>query len=109
MYGQETLERLRFIKRAQAVGFSLDEIRQLVTLDRHGLEQCSRVRNLVAAKLAELDERLSELRAFRRSLVGSLHECDATLAGQRDGDCPVVELGAPGKRAPQHGALTREH
>ena len=109
VYGRETLERLQFIKRAQAVGFSLDEIRQLVTLDRHGLEQCGRVRNLVAAKLADLDERLSELRAFRRSLVRSLRECDAALAGQRDGDCPVVELGAPGQRPPQRGALKREH
>ena len=65
--------------------------------------------SLVAAKLADLDERLSELRAFRRSLVRSLRECDATLAGQRDGDCPVVELGAPGQRPPQRGALKREH
>ena len=109
VYGKETLERLRFIKRAQAVGFSLDDVRQLVTFDRHGLEQCSRVRNLVATKLVELDERLSELRAFRRSLVGSLRECDAALAGQRDDECPVVELGAAGKRAPRRGALTREH
>ena len=108
VYSQSTLERLRFIKRAQAVGFSLDEIRQLVTFDGHGLEQCSRVRNLVAAKLAELDERLTELRAFRRSLVGSLRECDATLAGLRDGDCPVIEVGVPGQR-PRRGALTREH
>ena len=103
VYGKETLERLRFIKRAQAVGFNLEEIRQLVTFDGHGLEQCSRVRNLVATKLVELDERLSELRAFRRSLVGSLRECDAALLGQRDAECPVVEMGAPGRRPPRRG------
>ncbi len=108
VYGKETLERLRFIKRAQVVGLSLDEIRQLVTFDRHGLEQCSRVRDLVVIKLAELDERLSELRAFRRSLVGSLRECDAALAGQRDGECPVVALGAPRRLAPRRGAMTRD-
>ena len=109
VYGTVILERLRFIKRAQSVGLSLDEIRQLVTFDGHGLERCSRVRNLVATKLAELDERLSELRAFRRSLVGSLRECDAVLAGQRDAECPVVELGAPGERPPRRGTLKREH
>ncbi len=59
MYGKATLERLRFIKRAQAVGFSLDEIGQLVTFDGQGLAQCSRVRNLVSTKLVELDKRLS--------------------------------------------------
>ena len=109
MYGKATLERLRFIKRAQAVGFSLDEIGQLVTFERQGLEQCSRVRDLVATKLVELDERLAEMRAFRLSLVGSLRECDATLAGQRDAECPVVELGAPSERALRRGTLKRGH
>lgn len=89
-YGPKTIERLRFIKRAQAVGLSLGEIRQLVTLDEHGLEQCGRVRNLIATKLVALDQRILELRGFRRSLIDTLRECDATLAGQRDGECPVV-------------------
>lgn len=109
MYGKATLERLRFIKRAQAVGFTLEEIRELVTFDGRGLTRCRRVRDLVQTKLAELDERLSELRTFRRALLGSLRECDAVLTRQVDAECPVVEQGAPGQRTPRRGALKREH
>ena len=93
LYGEATLDRLRFIKRAQAVGFTLEEIRELVSFDGRGLKRCGRVRDLVATKLAELDAQLSELRAFRRSLVGSLQKCSVALAGQRDVECPVVETG----------------
>lgn len=109
LYGEATLDRLRFIKRAQAVGFTLEEIRELVSFDGRGLERCGRVRDLVATKLAELDAQLSELRAFRRSLVDSLQKCSAALAGQRDVECPVVETGVvPRRRAPRRGALKRE-
>ncbi len=109
IYSEATLDRLQFIKRAQAVGFTLDEIRELVTFDGRGLHRCRRVRDLIATKLDELDERFSELRAFRRSLVGSLRDCDAALSGQLEAECPVVEHGTPGQRAPRRGALKREH
>ena len=109
VYGEATLERCQFIKRAQSVGFTLDEIRELVTFDGSGSTRCRRVRDLVSKKLAELDERLADLRVFRRSLVGSLRECDIALADQRDADCPVVELGAaPARRAPRRSVLKRE-
>ena len=109
VYDEATLERLRFITRAQAVGFSLEDIRQLVSFDGQGLERCGRVRHLIATKLAELDERLSELRAFRRSLVGSLRACDAVLAGDGDPECPVVDPEKPlGPRAPRERALKRD-
>lgn len=109
IYNDATLDRLRFIKRAQAVGFTLEEVRELVTFDGRGSARCRRVRDLVASKLAELDERLAELRAFRRALVASLRECDTALSGQLDAECPVVEQGAPGQRAPHRKALRREH
>ncbi len=105
IYDEATLGRLRFIKRAQAVGFTLEEIRELVTFDGRGSARCRRVRDLVATKLTELDERLSELRAFRRSLVGSLRGCDAALSSSPDAACPVVEQGTPGRQAPRRGAL----
>ena len=110
IYGEATLERLQFIKRAQAVGFSLAEVRALITFDGRGSARCQQVRDLVAEKLADLDERLSELRAFRRSLVSSLRECESALREQRDPECPVVEQGAPGQRAPRRSALLKgEH
>ena len=102
VYDESMLERVQFIKRAQAVGCSLDDIRQLVSFDGRAGGQCRRVRDLVAQKLAEVDDRLRELRVFRRSLVGTLDECDAVLAQQPDAECPVVVPGAsPRARAPR--------
>ena len=108
-YAEATLERLRFIKRAQAVGCSLEEIRELVTFDGRGSARCRRVRDLIQARLAELNERLSELRSFRHALLSSLHACDAALSREVDAECPVVEQGAPDQRTPRRGALKREH
>jgi len=97
LYSPETVDRLRFIQRAQSMGFTLEEIRELVTFDgQGGIKRCQRVRDLLATKLQELDARLSELRAFRRTLRESLELCDRSLAQHANGECPVVEpLHAP--------------
>ena len=91
LYSPAVPDRIRLIKQAQAAGLTLDEIRELVAFDGRGLERCRRVRGLVEAKLAELDARMAELRAFRRTLRHSLRECEETLSGQADAECPVVE------------------
>ncbi len=109
LYNEVTLDRLQFIKRAQAVGFSLGEVREIITVAGRESAQCRQVRGLVAEKVADVDERLSELRAFRRSLVSSLRECETALREQRDPECPVVEQGVPGRRAPRRGAFKGEH
>lgn len=105
LYSEATLDRLQFIKRAQAVGFSLGEVREIITFAGRGSARCQQVQDLVAEKLADLDERLSELRAFRRSLASSLRECETALREQRDPACPVVERGVPGRRAPRRGTF----
>ncbi len=91
LYSAATLDQVRFIRRAQTMGLTLDEIHELVTFDGRGLKRCRRVRDLVEAKLGELDARMAELRAFRRTLRHSLRECEETLSGQADAECPVVE------------------
>ena len=91
LYGTDAVERLVFIKRAQALGLALDEIRQLVGFDgTRGLSQCREVQPLLRTRLAELDARLRELRALRRSLSQSLQACEQRLAAHPDADCPVV-------------------
>ncbi len=100
LYSGETVERLRFIQRAQSVGLTLDEIHDLVTFDgQGGIKRCQRVRDLVAIKLQDLEAKLAELRAFRRTLRESLELCDRTLAQHANGECPVVE--------PSEGAETQ--
>src|SRR5712691_3591575 len=61
VYPATALNRLRFIKQAQTVGLSLQEIRDLVSYtDRGGLKRCQRVRDLLGRKLADLNARLTE-------------------------------------------------
>lgn len=74
VYGPEVLERLAFIKQAQALGFSLDEIRRIVEDVRQGESPCDEVREIVSRRLAELDDRMRELRRYRKELAEMLKE-----------------------------------
>src|SRR5207253_5130054 len=56
----ETVERVRFIKHAQEMGLSLEEITQLLAT-RGGAAECQKVRDLLYSKLAELDERMKKM------------------------------------------------
>jgi DNA-binding transcriptional MerR regulator len=89
-YGEADVERVRFIKQAQAFGLSLDEIRALMFEGKGGLEQCQRVRDLLAAKLKELDARLVEMRAFRQTLASYLGKCEEALLHADRDTCPVL-------------------
>ena len=97
VYPPQTLDRLRFIKQAQTLGLTLHEIHDLVTYqDQRGLKRCRRVRDLLRAKLAELQAKLIELEEFRSTLSGYLQECERTLAEQggperAEPECPVME------------------
>jgi MerR family Zn(II)-responsive transcriptional regulator of zntA len=90
LYVPETVERLRFIKRAQALGFSLTEIRHL--LDGYqDPEECSQVKHLLEQKIAVLDQKMREIQALRDVLGRYLEACQQALStGQATGTCPVL-------------------
>lgn len=89
LFPQESVERVRFIKQAQELGFSLDEISELLTTG--GAAECRRVRDLLRAHLAELDNRIKAMREFRRKLAGHLAECERELESHgKAAQCPVV-------------------
>jgi MerR family copper efflux transcriptional regulator len=67
-YEPSTLDRLVFIRAAQAVGLSLGEIRGIVALRDDGHTPCGHVLDLLRARAAELDRRIAELRDLRREL-----------------------------------------
>lgn len=75
-YDEAVLERLAFIKRAQAIGFSLDEITEILEMRGRGQAPCVHVREAARRKLAELDERLRELRRYRNELARTLQNWD---------------------------------
>ena len=90
LFGPEAVDRIRFIKQAQELGFALDEIRTMLRAD--GSAECRHVHDLLKAKLNEVDERMRRMRVFRRQLATYLAECEHTLALEGDGaDCPVVD------------------
>ncbi len=68
-YSDGTIEELRFIRKAQALGFSLDEVAEILQLSRSGKAPCSHVLSLAHQHLAAVDERIRQLRAFRRQLA----------------------------------------
>jgi DNA-binding transcriptional MerR regulator len=74
VYGPEILERLAFIKQAQALGFSLDEIKRIIENARTGQTPCDEVREIVSRRLEELDERMREMRRYRKELAETLEE-----------------------------------
>ena len=84
-YDDTTVARLRFIKRAQQLGFALDEVRHLLALEDG--QSCRETRALAEKKLAVIDTRLSDLRRMQKSLKTLIAECDS---GKRPRACPII-------------------
>ncbi|HSS21229.1 MAG TPA: heavy metal-responsive transcriptional regulator [Pyrinomonadaceae bacterium] len=92
LFALEHIERVRFIKQAQDLGFSLEEIKGLLATG--GAAECRRVRELLQRKLTELDHRLKAMKGFRRVLARHLLKCEAELNQHGDSACcPVVAGG----------------
>jgi MerR family transcriptional regulator, copper efflux regulator len=89
LFTPDTVERVQFIKQAQELGFSLDEIGELLTTG--GAEECRRVRDHLKSKLMELDERVRLMLNFRKTLARHLAACERELKRHSDNAvCPVL-------------------
>jgi DNA-binding transcriptional MerR regulator len=90
LYDESALERLDFIRRAQTLGFTLSEIKQVIADSRAGQSPCAEVREVVRRRLAELDERMREMRRYRDQLAETLAAWDE--AGEAEGHiCGLIE------------------
>jgi MerR family transcriptional regulator, mercuric resistance operon regulatory protein len=83
-YGEQDVRRLRFIRSAQAAGFTLNEIGELLALD--AADDRARARALAQARVAALDARIAELQEARDALAGLATAC----ASKRGGPCPIL-------------------
>ena len=100
VYDEAVLERLAFIKQAQALGFSLDEVKRIMDDARTGKSPCDEVREIVRRRLEELDERMREMHRYRAELANTLEEWDRV--GQAPGHiCGLIE-GAQVNHAQPH-------
>jgi DNA-binding transcriptional MerR regulator len=91
IYTLEHLERVDFIKQCQALGFSLDEIRELTELKFRGSSPCQHVRDLLLDKIKQVEAQIAGLQTFRKDLLANVHECEKTLKRHQDDCCPVLE------------------
>ena len=82
-YPADTVRRVRFIKRSQALGFTLKEIKELLSLRAAPRAHCADVRRRAEAKVRDIDEKVIMLQAIRKAL--------ADLIGQCSGKGPVTE------------------
>ena len=85
-YPRDTAKRIRFIKRAQALGFTLDEVAGLLRIE--AASACWETRELAAHKLALIEGKLAELAAIRNGLAALVSECDK--GGKRP--CPIIQM-----------------
>lgn len=97
-YPAALADRIRFIKRAQELGFSLDEIESLLQLE-DGSDRVA-IRELAADKLAHIRVKIADLVKMEGVLTHLLHECQAT--GQAK-PCPIIAALAGATAAPCHG------
>jgi MerR family mercuric resistance operon transcriptional regulator len=88
LYADEDAKRLRFIKRAQELGFSLKEILDLLTLRVDSRTTCRDVKQRVDAKVVAVDEKIEELQAFRRALTRLSVACDGDAVPAEE--CPIL-------------------
>jgi MerR family transcriptional regulator, mercuric resistance operon regulatory protein len=86
VYGQEEVDRLRFISRGRELGFSLDEIRTLLRLAERKDMSCDEVDRLARQQLAEVESRIRELQGMARELQRTIESC----VGQSCGECAIL-------------------
>jgi DNA-binding transcriptional MerR regulator len=72
LYSAEAIRRVQFIKKAQALGLTLEETKQILDLKEHGRAPCRKVVELGEKHFAEINARLGQLRAYRRALGQAL-------------------------------------
>ncbi len=86
-YPHEAIARIRFIKRAKELGFSLTEISELLSLQTNPRATCADVKERAEGKISTIHERMKDLQKMKRSLEGLAAACKGS--GPLD-DCPII-------------------
>jgi DNA-binding transcriptional MerR regulator len=89
-YPADAVQRVLVIRKAIALGFSLDELADIFRERAAGKPPCGRVRDLARRKLVELDERIAALTALRASVAETIAGWDDRLRNTRDGDFALL-------------------
>lgn len=88
-YGENDVETLAFVRRAQGLGFKLSEIRGLLRLRGNRLQPCAPVQRRLQEKLSDVQRKLNDLRKLEHELRLALRSCNKELR-KRDAHCPIL-------------------
>lgn len=87
LFRADTVRRLRFIRRAQTLGFSLDEIAELLSLSDDARRSAAEVKSLTQRKIADIEVRIRDLQRMKRGLTRLDQQCSGH--GSTD-ECPIL-------------------
>ena len=97
-YSEDTVEELTFVQKAQALGFSLDEIREILTLSRTGRTPCKQVLAMAHRHLEAVEARIRQLQQFRDQLAAELAKWDGKMTPTCRGLCQIIASADAGNR-----------
>jgi DNA-binding transcriptional MerR regulator len=100
-YPPDALQRIRFIRRAQELGFTLTDVATLLDLSDGGPDSCDAVRALATQKIVDLRRRIADLQALQAGLARLVATCDLPR-GQRE--CPILDELDAGRDGTDHGS-----
>lgn len=87
-YGESAVRRLGFIRRAQELGFSLKEIRELISLEQNEAADCDQVRGIANAKLDTIEDKIADLKRMQAALEKVVQSC---TGGGTIRDCVIMD------------------
>ena len=88
LYSDDSVRRVRFVKRAQELGFSLKEIKELLALRLRPTSRASDVKQRAEAKIADMEQKIRTLQRMKRALTGLTAACEGCGSTS---DCPILE------------------
>lgn len=88
LYGDDARQRLQFIRRAQALGFSLDEVAELLSLSRRPTASAAEVKRLAQAKIADIETRIRDLARMKTALSELEDQCPGHAG--TTAECPIL-------------------
>jgi MerR family transcriptional regulator, mercuric resistance operon regulatory protein len=87
-YPTDAVRVVRFVKRAQQLGFTLNDIEELLHLAGGGPASCEAAKSMARTRIADLDRRIDELTGMREALTRLIDTCDQP---RRERECPILE------------------
>jgi Cu(I)-responsive transcriptional regulator len=94
IYGHEHLGRLSFIRRARDLGFSIEQVRELLSLADQQSRSCARVDAIARQHLADVERKIADLNAMRRELSTVIDQCGRNIVA----DCRIIEALSPTRK-----------